>query len=86
MLAKRAWFAYLSAAPLGSSHVTRCRVYRRLGPQCVRALRTSNSARRTKIPQTTINCQRIYPPRSVNRAEILAAATPTVQQPSNYRS
>ena len=41
------------------------------------------AAKRTK---QSINCQRIYPPRSGNRAEILAAAAPTVQRPpATYR-
>lgn len=35
-------------------------------------------AKRTK---QTINCERIYPPRSGNREEILAAAAPVVQRP-----
>jgi NADH dehydrogenase len=40
-------------------------------------------AKRTK---QTINCQRIYPPRSGNLAEILAAAAPVVQSPpATYR-
>jgi len=36
------------------------------------------AAKRTK---QTINCERIYPPRSGNREEILAAAAPVVQRP-----
>ncbi len=38
-------------------------------------------AKRTK---QTINCVRIYPPRSRDRAEILAAAAPEVQAPPDY--
>lgn len=38
-------------------------------------------AKRTK---QTINCVRIYPPRSRNREEILAAAAPVVQTPPDY--
>lgn len=34
-----------------------------------------------KTTKQTINCQRIYPPRSRNRAEILAAAAPVIQRP-----
>jgi NADH dehydrogenase len=37
-----------------------------------------------KKTKQTINCQRIYPPRSGNRAEILAAAAPIVQTPPDY--
>jgi NADH dehydrogenase len=41
------------------------------------------AAKRTK---QIINCKRIYPPRSGNRAEILAAAAPVVQNPpATYR-
>jgi NADH:ubiquinone reductase (H+-translocating) len=40
-------------------------------------------AKRTK---QTINCQRIYPPRNRDRAEILAAAEPIVQTPPGYQS
>jgi NADH:ubiquinone reductase (H+-translocating) len=39
---------------------------------------TGATAKRTK---QTINCQRIYPPMSGNRSEILAAAEPVVQRP-----
>jgi NADH:ubiquinone reductase (H+-translocating) len=39
---------------------------------------TGEAAKRTK---QIINCQRIYPPLTGNRQEILAAAAPTVQQP-----
>ncbi len=38
-------------------------------------------AKRTKL---TINCVRIYPPRSRNREDILAAAAPEVQAPPDY--
>ena len=38
-------------------------------------------AKRTK---ETINRQRIYPPTSRNRREILAAAAPVVQKPPSY--
>ena len=38
-------------------------------------------AKRTK---QSINCVRIYPPRSRNREEILAAAAPVVQAPPDY--
>ena len=41
------------------------------------------AAKRTK---QMINCQRIYPPLTGNRAEILAAANPVVQQPPQCRS
>lgn len=41
-------------------------------------LATGAAAKRTK---QTINCQRIYPPRSGSRHEILAAAAPEVQRP-----
>jgi NADH dehydrogenase len=34
-----------------------------------------------KVTKQTINCQRIYPPRSRNAAEILAAAAPIIQTP-----
>lgn len=40
-------------------------------------------AKRTK---QTINCQRIYPPRNRNRAEILAAAAPIMQAPPGYQA
>lgn len=43
-----------------------------------RVVSTREAAKRTK---QTINQQRIYPPRSGNREEILAAAAPQVQQP-----
>jgi NADH dehydrogenase len=39
---------------------------------------------RAKRTKQTINCVRIYPPRSRNRAEILAAAAPVVQAPPDY--
>jgi NADH dehydrogenase len=39
---------------------------------------TAETAKKTK---RLINCERIYPPRSRNRAEILAAAAPTIQTP-----
>jgi NADH:ubiquinone reductase (H+-translocating) len=41
------------------------------------------AAKRTK---QTINCQRIYPPRNRDRAEILAAAAPIVQTPPGYQA
>jgi NADH:ubiquinone reductase (H+-translocating) len=34
-----------------------------------------------KLTKETINCRRIYPPRTKNRDEILAAAAPVVQAP-----
>ena len=37
-----------------------------------------------KLTKQTINCVRIYPPRSRNREEILAAAAPVVQAPPGY--
>jgi NADH:ubiquinone reductase (H+-translocating) len=44
---------------------------------------TGEAAKRTK---QTINCQRIYPPLSGNRREILDAAAPLVQAaPTAYR-
>lgn len=43
-----------------------------------RVVSTREAAKRTK---QTINQQRIYPPRSGDRAEILAAAAPQIQQP-----
>ena len=39
---------------------------------------TGEAAKRTK---QTINCQRIYPPRSRDRREILDAAAPVIQAP-----
>jgi NADH:ubiquinone reductase (H+-translocating) len=39
---------------------------------------TAEKAKQTKM---LINHKRIYPPRSRNRAEILAAAAPTIQAP-----
>jgi NADH dehydrogenase len=39
---------------------------------------TAEKAKQTKM---LINRKRIYPPRSRNRAEILAAAAPTIQAP-----
>jgi len=46
-----------------------------------RVVAVGTTAKQTK---QTINCQRIYPPRSGNRAEILAAAAPTVQRPPAF--
>ena len=43
-----------------------------------RVVATAEQAKRTKM---LINRERIYPPRSRNRAEILAAAAPTIQAP-----
>lgn len=43
-----------------------------------RVIAQGAAAKRTK---QTINCERIYPPRSGDRAEILAAAAPVVQRP-----
>jgi NADH:ubiquinone reductase (H+-translocating) len=43
---------------------------------------TGDAAKRTK---QTINCQRIYPPLSGIRSEILAAAAPVVQRPPGVR-
>jgi hypothetical protein len=34
-----------------------------------------------KVTKQTINCQRIYPPRTKKREDILAAAAPVVQAP-----
>jgi NADH dehydrogenase len=43
-----------------------------------KVISTGEIAKKTK---QTINCQRIYPPLTGNRAEILAAAAPIVQSP-----
>ncbi|WP_425615120.1 NAD(P)/FAD-dependent oxidoreductase [Anatilimnocola sp. NA78] len=40
---------------------------------------------KAKQTKQVINCQRIYPPLSGNRADILAAAAPVVQRPPQYR-
>lgn len=48
-----------------------------------RVISTREAAKATK---RTINCERIYPPRSGKRSEILAAATPQVQEPPEVRS
>jgi len=42
---------------------------------------TGAAAKRTKI---MINCERIYPPRSGDRGEILDAAAPVVQAPPTH--
>lgn len=47
-----------------------------------RVISTKDAAKATK---RTINRERIYPPRSGNRSEILAAATPEVQEPPEVR-
>ena len=39
-----------------------------------------------KVTKQTINHKRIYPPRSGNRADLLAAAAPTVQAPPSVRT
>ncbi|RZN28100.1 NAD(P)/FAD-dependent oxidoreductase [Bradyrhizobium sp. Leo121] len=49
-----------------------------------RQVRTSGAA--AKVTKQTINHVRIYPPRTGDRAEILAAAAPTLQAPPAVRS
>ncbi|MDI4239179.1 FAD-dependent oxidoreductase [Bradyrhizobium sp. Arg237L] len=49
-----------------------------------RQVRTSGAA--AKLTKQTINHVRIYPPRTGDRAEILAAAAPTLQAPPAVRS
>ncbi|MFH0301541.1 FAD-dependent oxidoreductase [Bradyrhizobium sp. 31Argb] len=49
-----------------------------------RQVRTSGAA--AKLTKQTINHVRIYPPRTSDRAEILAAAAPTLQAPPAVRS
>ncbi|MGY3618977.1 NAD(P)/FAD-dependent oxidoreductase [Bradyrhizobium sp. USDA 10063] len=49
-----------------------------------RQVRTSGAA--AKLTKQTINHVRIYPPRTGNRAEILAASAPTLQAPPASRS
>jgi NADH dehydrogenase len=39
-----------------------------------------------KATKSVINRQRIYPPRKASRADILAAAAPTVQAPPGVRT
>jgi len=39
-----------------------------------------------KVVKQTINCKRIYPPRTGMREEILAAAVPIVQASPQYRA
>jgi NADH:ubiquinone reductase (H+-translocating) len=48
--------------------------------------RVHSTGAAAKAIKTTINRQRIYPPRNGSRADILAAAAPTVQAPPGARS
>jgi NADH dehydrogenase len=48
-----------------------------------RVVATGDEAKKTK---QTINCRRIYPPLTRDRAEILAAAAPRIQRPPAVRN
>jgi NADH dehydrogenase len=49
-----------------------------------RKVRTTGAA--AKVTKQTINCERIYPPRSGSRADLFAAAAPSVQAPPKTRT
>jgi NADH dehydrogenase len=49
-----------------------------------RKVRTTGAA--AKVTKRTINHKRIYPPRTGSRADLLAAAAPTIQAPPDVRS
>jgi NADH dehydrogenase len=49
-----------------------------------RRVQTTGAA--AKATKNVINRQRIYPPRTADRADILAAAAPTIQAPPGVRT